>query len=77
MDISLLGFLGLEVFFDGGRPDGVPVSHLILLTSLIHVNRPEAKILPRRIQNNPHEGFHSSVHALELTVPHKTVAEPH
>jgi hypothetical protein len=76
MGISLLGFLGLEVL-DGKRPDGVPVSHLILLTSLTHVNRPEAKILPRRIQIDPGEGFHSSVHALELTVPHKTVAEPH
>jgi hypothetical protein len=76
MDISLLGFIGLEVS-DGGRPDGVPVSHLILLTSLTHVNRPTPRILPRRIQIDPREGFHSSVHALELTVPHKTVAEPH
>ena len=41
MDISLR-FLGLR-FFDGGRPDGGPVSHLILLTSLTHVNRPEAQ----------------------------------
>jgi hypothetical protein len=71
MDISWV-----EVSFDGGRPDGMPVSHLILLTPLTHVNRPRLKILPRRIQIDPHEGFHSSVHALELTVPHKTVAEP-
>jgi len=76
MDISLLGFIGLEVS-DGGRPDGVPVSHLILLTSLTHVNRPRPKFLPRRIQIDPGEGFHSNVDALELTVPHKTVAEPH
>ena len=54
----------------------VLVSHHILLTSLTHVNRPGRKILPRRIQIEPHEGFHSSLHALELTVPHKTVAEP-
>jgi hypothetical protein len=43
MDISLrLKFLGLEVLgleaLDGGRPDGGPVSHLILLTELRHVN---------------------------------------
>jgi hypothetical protein len=44
---------------------------------LTHVNRPTPKILSRRIQIDPGEGFHSSVHALELTVPHKTVAEPH
>jgi len=44
---------------------------------LTHVNRADAKILPRRIQIDPGAGFHSSVHALELTVPHKTVAEPH
>jgi hypothetical protein len=55
----------------------MPVSHLILLTPLTHVNRPGPKILPRRIQIDPDEGFHSSTHALELTVPHKTVAEPH
>jgi len=48
MDISLrlkfleLEVLGLEVLgleaLDGGRPDGGPVSHLILLTELRHVN---------------------------------------
>jgi hypothetical protein len=76
MGISLL-VLWLECLGDGGRPDGMPVSHLILLTSLTHVNRPGPKILPRRIQIDPDEGFHSSVYALELTVPHKTVAEPH
>jgi len=27
--------------------------------------------------NAPIGGFHSSVHTLELTVPHKTVAEPY
>jgi len=75
MDISF-DVLGLR-FLDGGRPDGGPVSHLILLTSLIHVNRPGAKITPRRIQNSALGGFQSSLHALELTVPHKTVAEPH
>jgi hypothetical protein len=72
MDISW----GLR-FLDGGRPDGGPVSHLILLTSLIHVNRPGTKITPRRIQNGVSGSFQSSLHALELTVPHKTVAEPH
>jgi hypothetical protein len=80
MDIScevLVKFLGLEVFFDGGRPDGGPVSHPILLTSLTHVNGRRARIPPRRIQNSALGGLPSSVHALELTVPHKTVAEPH
>jgi hypothetical protein len=76
MGISLWGSW-LEGLGDGGRPDGMPVSHHILLTSLTHVNRPRPKFLPRRIQIDPGEGFHSSVHALELTVPHKTVAEPH
>jgi hypothetical protein len=47
----------------------------ILLTSAPSVNRPVGKITPRRIQNNTVGTFHSSVHALELTVPHKTVAE--
>jgi hypothetical protein len=76
MDISF-EVLGLEVVFDGGRPDGGPVSHPILLTSLTHVNGPRARIPPRRIQNSALGGLPSSVHALELTVPHKTVAEPH
>src|ERR1700694_5617579 len=58
MDISW----GLRVL-DGGRPNGGPVSHLILLTSLRHVNRQEAKILPRRIQNDVVGCFRCSVHA--------------
>jgi hypothetical protein len=74
MDISF-DVLGLR-FLDGGRPDGGPVSYLILLTSLAHVNRPGAKIAMRRIQNGAPDSFHSSAHALGLTVPHKTVAEP-
>jgi hypothetical protein len=32
-------------------------------------------IAPQRIQKWRPGGFRSSVHALELTVPHKTVAE--
>jgi len=60
----------------GGR-SGRPVSRLILLTSLRHVNRSEAEIAPRRIQNDALGIFLSSVYALELTVAHKTVAEPH
>ena len=59
----------------GGRMAGLSLD-LILLTSLRHVNRPEGEILPRRIQNDVVGRFRSSVHALELTVPHKTVAEP-
>jgi hypothetical protein len=77
MDISLgLKFWGLEGV-DGGRRIGWPVSYLILLTELRHVNRPERKIAPQRIQNGALGGFGSSLHALELTVAHKTVAEPH
>jgi hypothetical protein len=56
---------------------GLPVSHLILLTSLRHVNRPEAEITPRRTQNDVLGVILSTVYALELTVAHKTVAEPH
>jgi hypothetical protein len=33
--------------------------------------------MPRRIQNVALGSFLSSVYALELTVPHKTVAELH
>ena len=48
MDISF--DFGLEVSLTaGGRMAGLSLGS-ILLTSLIHVNRPEAKILPRRIQ---------------------------
>ena len=38
-----------------------------------------AEIAPRRIQNERWAlgGFLSNVYALELTVAHKTVAEPH
>jgi hypothetical protein len=60
-----------------GRRNGKPVSSRILLTSLRHVNRPEGEISPRRIQNDVLGVFLSTVYALELTVPHKTVAEPH
>jgi hypothetical protein len=62
---------------DGGRPDGWPVSRHILLTESGHVNRPEGKIAPRRIQNDVLGSFLSNAYALELTVAHKTVAEPH
>src|ERR1700694_1449429 len=75
MDISF-DVLWLEVVFEGGRPGGGAGSSLFLLTYLPHVNRPGAKIPPRRIQNSASGGFQSSLHALELTVPHKTVAEP-
>src|SRR5205814_3017166 len=47
MDISL----GLEGLVEGERRIGDPVSHLILLTSLRHVNRAEDEIAPRRIKN--------------------------
>jgi hypothetical protein len=60
---------------DGGRPDGWPVSHYILLTESGHVNRPEGKITPLRIQNDVLGRFLSDAFALELTVVHKTVAE--
>jgi hypothetical protein len=76
MDISLGLFLGLRVL-DGGRRIGRPVSHLILLMELRHVNRSEDEISPRRIQNDALGSFLSSAYALELTVPHKTVAERH
>jgi hypothetical protein len=48
----------------------------ILLTELDHVNRSEAEISPRRIENDAVGTFLSSAVASELTVPHKTVAEP-
>ena len=60
----------------GGRVAGLSLPY-ILLTSLRHVNWPEGKISPRRIQIEPLGNFLSSAYALELTVPHKTVAEPH
>jgi len=60
----------------GGRMAGLSLTP-ILLTSLRHVNRPEAEITPRRIQNSALGSFLSTAYALELTVPHKTVAEPH
>jgi hypothetical protein len=47
----------------------------ILLTSLRHVNRPSGGFAPRRIQNGVLGQLLSSTYALELTVPHKTVAE--
>src|SRR5438045_4250254 len=40
--------LGLEVFFDGGRTDGGPVSFLFLFTSLTHVIWPGGIIRYRR-----------------------------
>jgi hypothetical protein len=49
----------------------------ILLSKSGHVNRPEGKLTPRRTQIHPLGSFLSSAYALELTVPHKTVAEPH
>jgi len=85
MDISLVEVraqalehqvLGLGAL-DGGRPDGGPVSQTILLTSLSHVNRSDGKITPQRTQNDAAGTFLSSAYALELTVAHKTVAEPH
>jgi hypothetical protein len=42
-----------------------------------HVNRPEREITPQRIQNGALGGFLSSPYAVELTVAHKTVAEPY
>lgn len=60
----------------GGRMAGLSLRR-ILLTSSKHVNRSGAEITPRRIQNRALGGFLSSAYALELTVPHKTVAEPH
>jgi hypothetical protein len=47
----------------------------ILLTSLRHVNWPEAGFARRRIQIGVLGRFLSSAHALGLTVSHKTVAE--
>jgi hypothetical protein len=60
----------------GGRMAGLSLPP-ILLTSSGHVNRSGAEITPRRIQNRALGRFLSSPYALELTVPHKTVAEPH
>jgi hypothetical protein len=64
MDISLIGFLGLEA--SGRRAAGLAglFSQFILLTSLMHVNPPEAEIKPQRIQNDVLGGFASSVYAL-------------
>ena len=47
----------------------------ILLTSLSHVNWPEAGFARRRIQNGVLGRFVSKPFALGLTVTHKTVAE--
>jgi hypothetical protein len=60
----------------GGRMAGLS-SHSILLTSLRHVNRSRAKFTPRRIQIDTLGSFLSNAYALELTVSHKTVAEPY
>jgi hypothetical protein len=60
----------------GGRMAGLSLLS-ILLTSLRHVNRSEARFTPRRIQNDVLGDLLSSAYALELTVSHKTVAEPY
>jgi hypothetical protein len=60
----------------GSRRNGRPVSWSILLTSLRHVNWRKAGIALRRIQFDVVERFLSSGNAPELTVAHKTVAEP-
>jgi hypothetical protein len=74
MDISW----GLRVFLTAGGPDWRACLLIpILLTSFRHVNRQAAEIVPRRTQNGAIGSFLSSAYALELTVPHKTVAEPH
>jgi hypothetical protein len=57
-------------------PEWQAVSALILLTSLRHVNRLRARIALRRIQFDVVGRLLSSVDAVELTVAHKTVAEP-
>jgi hypothetical protein len=60
----------------GGRMAGLSLGS-ILLTYALCVNRPGSEITPRRTQNYPLGGFLSNAYALELTVAHKTVAEPH
>jgi hypothetical protein len=60
----------------GNRQNGRPVSRPILLTSLRHVNRSKAGITLRRIQFDFVGRFLSNRNAPELTVAHKTVAEP-
>jgi hypothetical protein len=52
-------------------------SHLILLTELRHVNRCGCEIPPRRTQIVVLGAALGTIHAPELTVSHKTVAEPH
>jgi hypothetical protein len=66
-----LRVLGIAI---GGRRNKRPLSFAILLTSLRHVNRPEAGFTPQRIQNSVLGSFASSKYAPQLTVPHKTVA---
>src|SRR5690349_17583125 len=52
-----------------------PISLLILLTSLRHVNWPGRGFSPQRIQFGVAAVSLSSISAWKLTVPHKTVAE--
>jgi hypothetical protein len=59
-----------------GAEKAKPVSSPILLTSLMHVNRPEARFSPQRIQFDVVGVLRGSISAAKLTVPHKTVAEP-
>jgi hypothetical protein len=42
----------------------------------MHVNRPEARFSPQRIQFDVVGVLRGSISAAKLTVPHKTVAEP-
>jgi hypothetical protein len=60
----------------GGRMAGLSLHHILLMESR-HVNRPKPEITPQRIQNGAIGSFLSSPYALELTVAHKTVAEPY
>jgi hypothetical protein len=60
----------LEVLFGAGAGLGKPVSSRILLTSLRHVNGAALKMVTLALSSS---GFR----AFGLTVPHKTVAEPH
>jgi hypothetical protein len=82
MDISLSSeALGLG-FLDGGRAERQACLLIpILLTTLRHVNCRRPEIVPRRIQKSALDSalgsFLSNAYALGLTVPHKTVAEPH
>ena len=69
-----LRFLGLGCWTAGGRPLAC-VSLYILLTALRHVNRQSVKSRRAAFKMTLLGGFLSNLYALELTVPHKTVAE--